>query len=217
MADKEKQEEFTVADRRRFVFDGDVHDNPERVETKEEDKPEPRVQQPAAEEPKKAEVREFPKREEPAAAAPPATEEAQPPEQPPLSEADRKSGDAAFAGASKQIDEQIRTQLGRKADDYQMSFDRFIASIYMTALMQLGLLHEQGGQPRVDLLGARQTIDTLVILRDKTKANLTAQEENLLSNSLYEVQMAYVEVTNALTRQVQPAPPSAIPNPFTKK
>ncbi len=218
MADKEKQEEFTVADRRRFVFDGDVHDNPERSEPKNEEREESSAK-PLSDEPKKAEVREFPKREEPAAAAPPPqqSEEAAQPEHPPLSEADRKSGDAAFAGASKQIDDQIRAQLGRKADDFQMSFDRFIASLYMSALMQLGLLHEQGGQPRVDMLGARQTIDTMVILRDKTKGNLTPQEDNLLNNSLYEVQMAYVEVTNALTRQVQPAPPSAIPNPFTKK
>jgi hypothetical protein len=218
MADKEKQEEFTVADRRRYVFDGDVHENPERSETKEEEKQEARVEKPA-EEPKKAEVREFPKREEPMAAAPPnsSQDEAAQPEHPPLTDAERKSGDEAFAGASKQIDDQIRAQLGRKADDFQMSFDRFIASLYMSALMQLGLLHEQGGQPRVDMLGARQTIDTIVILRDKTKGNLTPQEENLLNNSLYEVQMAYVEVTNALTRQVQPAPPSAIPNPFTKK
>jgi hypothetical protein len=56
-----------------------------------------------------------------------------------------------------------------------------------------------------------------VLIRDKTKGNLTTQEENLLGNSLYEAQMAYVEVTNALTRQVQPAPPGAVPNPFVKK
>ena len=98
-----------------------------------------------------------------------------------------------------------------------MTFDRFIASLYMTALMQLGLLQEQGGQPRIDVLGARSTIDTLLLLRDKTKGNLTPQEDTLLANSLYEVQMAYVEVTNAITRKVQPAPPGAVPNPFVKK
>lgn len=212
MADKEKNEEFTVADRRRFVFDGDVHENPERSEEQQQ---ESRTEQPAPEEPKIAEVREFPRREEVAADLP--KEEVAAPDHPPLSAEDRQSGDDAFAASSKQIDDQIRSQLGRKAEEFQMSFDRFIASLYMTALMQLGLLHEQGGQPRVDLLGARQTIDTLVILRDKTKNNLTAQEENLISNSLYEVQMAYVEVTNALTRQVQPAPPGAVPNPFIKK
>jgi hypothetical protein len=152
-----------------------------------------------------------------AEAHPEASREGAVPEQPPITEEERKAGDLAFASSSKQVDEQIRSQLGRKAEEFQMSFDRFIASLYMTALMQLGLLHEQGGQPRVDILGARQTIDTLVLLRDKTKGNLTPQEENLLSNSLYEVQMAYVEVTNALTRSVQPAPAGAIPNPFTKK
>jgi hypothetical protein len=219
MADKKNNEEFTVADRRRFSFeDGIIHENPNRSPepVKEEATPAPSVQ-----EQKKAEVREFPKREEqdgeavkPSAPAEEASELAQ---HPPLSDSDKKAGDAAFAASSKQIDDQIRSQLGRKAEEFQMNFERFVASIYMTALMQLGLLHEQGGQPRVDLLGARQTIDTLVLLRDKTKGNLTPAEENLLSNSLYEVQMAYVEVTNALTRSVQPAPPGAVPNPFVKK
>jgi hypothetical protein len=216
MADK-KNEEFTVADRRRFsIEDGEVHDNPDRVETPEKEEAQS-APPPTAEEPKRAEVKEFPKREAtpPASAAQPPKEEAE--QHPPVSEADRKAGDAAFAASSKKIDEQIRSQLGRQAEEFQMSFERFVASLYMTALMQLGLMHEQGGQPRVDLIGARQTIDTLVLLRDKTKGNLTPQEDNLMSNSLYEVQMAYVEVTNALTRQVQPAPPGAIPNPFTKK
>jgi hypothetical protein len=219
MADKKNTEEFTVADRRRFSFeDGDIHENPDRS-------PEPVKDEitavPAAQEPKKAEVREFPKREEPASEAPKAEslpeEAAEVAQHAPLSDTDKKAGDAAFAASSKQIDDQIRSQLGRKAEDFQMSFERFVASIYMTALMQLGLLQEQGGQPRVDLLGARQTIDTLVLLRDKTKGNVTPTEENLLNNSLYEVQMAYVEVTNALTRSVQPAPPGAVPNPFVKK
>jgi hypothetical protein len=212
MADK-KNEEFTVADRRRFSMeDGEVHDNPERAA---EPVKEEATAGPSAEEPKTAEVREFPKREDVAADMP--EEEAAGSQQPPVSEDDRKAGDAAFAASAKQIDDQIRSQLGRKAEEFQMTFERFIASLYMTALMQLGLLHEQGGQPRVDLLSARQTIDTLVLLRDKTKGNLTPTEDNLMANSLYEVQMAYVEVTNALTRSVQPAPPGAVPNPFVKK
>ncbi|HWR13358.1 MAG TPA: DUF1844 domain-containing protein [Terriglobales bacterium] len=217
MADK-KNEEFTVADRRRFSFeDGEIHDNPERAQRPEEKASESaKPLEAAPQETKKAEIKEFPKKEtvtEPEAATDTATGQ----QHPPLSEADKKAGDTGFAQASKAIDDQIRAQLGRKAEDFQMSFDRFVASLYMTALMQMGLLHEQGGQPRVDLLGARQTIDTLVLIRDKTKGNLTPQEENLLSNSLYEVQMAYVEVTNAVTRQVQPAPPGAVPNPFVKK
>lgn len=214
MAEK-KKDEFVVQDRRRFSFeDGDVHENRERTAV------EPKIEEPApvappASEQKKAEVREFPKREEAAEVPQDVLEKEQ--AAPPISAAERKAGDDAFAQSSKKIDEQIKSQLGRSSEEFQMSFDRFIASLYMTALMQLGLLHEQGGQPRVDILGARQTIDTLVLLRDKTKGNLTPQEDTLLGNSLYEVQMAYVEVTNALTRKVQPAPPGAVPNPFVKK
>jgi hypothetical protein len=68
----------------------------------------------------------------------------------------------------------------------------------------MGLMHEQGGQPRLDIIGARQTIDTLSLLAEKTKGNLTPTEETFLQNSLYEVRMAYVEVTNALSRPPQP-------------
>jgi hypothetical protein len=67
-------------------------------------------------------------------------------------------------------------------------------------MLQLGLMHEEGAQPRIDLIGARQTIDTLTLLSEKTKGNLTAPEESFLQNSLYELRMAYVEVTNALAR-----------------
>ncbi len=63
-----------------------------------------------------------------------------------------------------------------------MTFERFMASLYMSAMLQLGMMHEEGGQPRVDLIGARQTIDTLNLLQEKTKGNLTAAESNFLQN-----------------------------------
>ena len=60
-----------------------------------------------------------------------------------------------------------------RAQDFEMTFEKFVASLYMTALMQLGLAAPQGAKPQVDLIGARQTIDTLAILQEKTKGNLT--------------------------------------------
>jgi hypothetical protein len=84
-----------------------------------------------------------------------------------------------------------------------MTFEKFFASLYMTALMQLGPVHEQGMQPHADIMGARQTIDTISLLKEKTKGNLTQAEELLIQNCLYELRMAYVEVTNALTRPPQ--------------
>jgi hypothetical protein len=88
-----------------------------------------------------------------------------------------------------------------------MTFEKFIASLYMTSLMQLGLAAPQGEKPTLDLIGARQTIDILGILNDKTKGNLTTAEENTLRNILYELRMAYLEVTNLLAN----APKDGVP------
>jgi hypothetical protein len=204
MPDKKNEPEFTVTDRRRFTDDDEV-----RPVTPTEEREPAAASQPGA-----------------PPGAPPSsqservgsTEQTTPPAQeapPPPTAEEQKASQDAFNASSKALDDQISSQLGRSAKDFEMSFDRFIASLYMTALMQLGLVHQQNEQPRVDLIGARQTIDTMSLLRDKTKGNLTPAEENLMQNSLYEVQMAYVDVTNALTRAVQPA--SAVPgsNPFT--
>ncbi len=84
-----------------------------------------------------------------------------------------------------------------------MTFERFLASLYMSAMLQMGLMHQEGEQPRIDIVGARQTIDTIGLISEKTKGNLTSAEQNFLQNSLYEVRMAYVEVTNALARPPQ--------------
>ncbi len=92
---------------------------------------------------------------------------------------------------------------GHSARDLEMTFERFLASMYMTAMLQLGLMHEQGGQPRPDLIAARQTIDTIALINDKTKGNLTQSESEFLQNCLYEVRMAYVEVTNTLAHPPQ--------------
>jgi len=96
----------------------------------------------------------------------------------------------------------------RKASDFEMSFDKLVASLYMTALMQLGLVHQEGEKPRADLIGARQTIDTLSILAEKTKGNLTNDEQTVLTNCLYELRMAYVELTSTIAH-----PPSGVVPP----
>ena len=100
-----------------------------------------------------------------------------------------------------------------RAKDFEMNFEKFAASLYMSALMQLGLAAPQGGQPQVDLMGARQTIDILGILKEKTKGNLTSAEENMLQNVLYELRMAYLEVTNLIANP----PQGRVPAPFEKR
>jgi Domain of unknown function (DUF1844). len=122
---------------------------------------------------------------------------------------------AAYKAQTADIDARIQKELdqrkpGHKASDFEMTFEKFVASLYMTALMQLGLVHEQGMQARPDIMAARQTIDTISLLGEKTKGNLTPAEETLFQNVLYELRMAYVEVTNAITKMPQgPIDPNA--------
>ena len=182
---EKKQDSFTVTDRRLFTSDGEI-----RKETVEEQvtTPPPVPEPPAA----------MP--EVPALQA--ATQEAAPP---PPTAAEQQAQADAYHKSSKDLDTRVELS-GHSAKELEMTFERFMASLYMTAMLQLGLMHEEGGQPRLDLIGARQTIDTLSIVAAKTKGNLTSTEDNFLQNCLYELRMAYVEVTNALARPPQAAP-----------
>jgi hypothetical protein len=94
----------------------------------------------------------------------------------------------------------------------EMTFDRVIQSLYMQALIQLGGAAAPGQQPQVDILGARQTIDMLAILVEKTKGNLTPAETTLTETALFELHMGFLEVTQALARQAgQRAPTPGTP------
>jgi hypothetical protein len=123
----------------------------------------------------------------------------------PPTAAEQDAQAAAYRQSSKDVDSQVELS-GRSAKEFEMTFERFMASLYMTAMMQMGMMRQQGQQPGIDIIGARQTIDTLSLIGEKTKNNLTPVEESFLQNSLYELRMAYVEVTNALARPPQPGP-----------
>jgi hypothetical protein len=109
----------------------------------------------------------------------------------------------AYKQSARDLDAQVELS-GHSAKELEVSFERFMAQLYMTAMMQLGLMIEQGGSPHVDLIGARDTIDTLSMLGDKTKGNLTQKEQMFIQNALYELRMAYVEVTNTLAHPPGP-------------
>jgi hypothetical protein len=123
----------------------------------------------------------------------------------PPTSAEQEAQAAAYRQSSQDLDTQVELS-GHSPKDFEITFERFLASLYMTAMVQLGLMRQQGAQPQIDIVGARQTIDTLSLISQKTKSNLTPAEENFLQNSLYELRMAYVEVTNALARPPQPGP-----------
>jgi hypothetical protein len=183
---EKKQESFTVTDRRLFTAEGEIREEASHEEVSS-----------AAPTP------------QPAMAASSDVASTLDPETPPAPSASEQQAQAeAYRKSAKELDARVELS-GHSTNELEMTFERFMASLYMSAMLQLGLMHEQGGQPRVDLIGARQTIDTISLLSEKTKGNLTGAEENFLQNCLYELRMAYVEVTNALARPPQSAASSA--------
>ena len=199
MAQKRREEsEFKVSDKRLFTADGELRDSSEEQDAA------PVTPTPVVEAATPATLpTSIAAEPAPAAAAP--TRESDIPEPPTASE--QQAQHDAYKQSSRDLDTRVELS-GHSAKELEMSFERFMASLYMTAMMQLGLMHEQGGQPGVDLIGARQTIDTLGMIAEKTKGNLTPKEQAFLQNCLYELRMAYVEVTNALARPPQTPGPS---------
>lgn len=196
MAQKRKEEsEFKVSDRRLFTSDGELRDSAD------EQAPTPvAATAVATERPPAAASAPVAGIAEAAPNAASAAPESDVPEPPSASE--QQAQHDAYRQSSRELDKRVELN-GHSAKELEMSFERFMASLYMTAMMHLGLMHEQGGQPGVDIIGARQTIDTLGMIAEKTKGNLTPKEQGFLQNCLYELRMAYVEVTNALARPPQ--------------
>ena len=78
---------------------------------------------------------------------------------------------------------------GNDADDIQpMSFNIFVLSLNASALMHLGDAQEPGA---ADLPLARQTIDILAMIEEKTRGNLSGEEERLLHQILFDLRMRY--------------------------
>jgi hypothetical protein len=95
-----------------------------------------------------------------------------------------------------------------------MDFTQLVQSIYMSAMMQLGAGTQQGQQARVDIVGARQSIDMLSVVADKAGSNLNDQEQRLIDAALFELRMGFLEITQLLARQAaakQSPPPTSGP------
>jgi hypothetical protein len=75
-----------------------------------------------------------------------------------------------------------------------INFSTFVISLSTQALAHLGeIAHPIGGEVAVDLGAAKQLIDILGVLKDKTRGNLDAAETGLLDQLLYDLRLRYVE------------------------
>ena len=180
----EQNKPFVVTDRRKFTLDGEPRPDAD---------PSPSPRAPPGNHSLLHRARA------PTAAAQPASPRGQPkpsPAPPP----NRWSRPARLPATSERLDTAVRAANPGMDHPPAMSFEQIVQSIYMTTIMQLGGATQPGQQPKVDLMGARQSIDMLAILAEKTKGNLTPAEAQLMDNALFEVRMGFLEVTQALAR-----------------
>jgi len=78
----------------------------------------------------------------------------------------------------------------------ETDFVDLVQSLATSAFAAMGLLSEPGERSPADLAGARRMIDWLAVLESKTRKNLSFAEQNVLTRALYELRMAYVELTS---------------------
>lgn len=109
----------------------------------------------------------------------------------------------AYQATAERMDDIMRATNPAAPHEGPVNFERVIQSLYVTAIVQLGLNTPAGQQMRVDLLAARSTIDMLTVLAEKTKGNLTPEEDKLLQSALFELRMSFLEMTQALAQNAQ--------------
>jgi len=100
--------------------------------------------------------------------------------------------------------EKERTAFGGQ----KMEFIHLLDMLVQTAMMYAGAM-EGGAERRVDVVGLRQMIDLISVLESKTKGNLTEQEQLILTNTLFQLRMTYMEIVNLIDRQAMQNAPGA--------
>ena len=115
------------------------------------------------------------------------------------SSASKSQPDAEPAMAQESQEQSVNesgSQDGQGYDPVQIDFSSFVLSLATQAMVQLGEMPAPGGaQIPQDTAAARQSIDILNMLEEKTKGNLTAAEEALLGEIVHNLRLTYVAKT----------------------
>lgn len=81
------------------------------------------------------------------------------------------------------------------AETPEINFEHFLLSLSTSALLFLGEIpHPESKEKKVDLAQARQSIEILGLIREKTKGNLTPNEQTLLDGMLSELRIRFVSL-----------------------
>jgi hypothetical protein len=218
----EQNKPFVVTDRRKFTLDGEPR--PDADPSPEKEKRQPAQEPESSAGPvrnvdrnvdRNAEPKSQPKDDPTAAASqstpPPHSDDPENDLLPAPTAEQAEQSRVAYEMTADRLDTAIRAANPGMDHPPAMNFEQLVQSIYMTAIMQLGGATPQGQQPKVDIMGARQSVDMLGVLAEKTKGNLNPDESRLLDSALFELRMAFLEITQALARSAAAKAPAGAP------
>jgi hypothetical protein len=198
----EKPPSFTVSDRRKFTLEGELRDEnaateeassfpaPPMEQTKSKDAADPRLAATSAQA-----IETLEQEDEELLAEPTAQE------------SDEQH--AAYKRSSDELDSLLRQANPGLGASAPVTMEHIIQSMYLSAVVAMGAATEPGQKPRIDIVGARQSVDMLGVLQEKTKGNLSEKEQRLLQSALFELRMMFLDITNAIAKQAQKPPAGA--------
>jgi Domain of unknown function (DUF1844) len=136
-------------------------------------------------------------------------EEQQAPGMPPAPTAEEsRQQKNTYDAAAQRLEDILRAQNPGMGKQPPITFEHLVQQFYVSAMIQMGAGTQEGQRPQIDILGARNTIDLLGVLAEKTRGNLTDAEERTLQSVLFEVRMAFLDLTSMINMQsVAPVPP----------
>ena len=192
---REKEPQFTVTDRRKFTSEGELREGEGKAS---ESSPPPPV----------AERKTQALQAEPEPAE--SFDDGETIPEPTAAESAQQSKE--YDASARRLDDMLLKANPGQPTPAVMNFDRLVQSLYMTAAVQMGAGTAPNEQPRIDILGARQSIDMLSVLEEKTRGNLNEQEKRLLQNALFDLRMSFLEITNAIASSAQRPPQQKKPH-----
>jgi hypothetical protein len=122
----------------------------------------------------------------------------------------------AYDQAAERLDLLVRAQNPAAPAPESIGFEHLVQQLYLSAMMQMGAGTPEGQRPRIDILGARQTIDLLGVVKAKSAGNLNADETRAIDTVLFELRATFLELTRMISAQASapmPPPPGSKPGP----
>ncbi|MEW6111937.1 MAG: DUF1844 domain-containing protein [Thermodesulfobacteriota bacterium] len=108
--------------------------------------------------------------------------------------------EAQEAPKAQEKEEAVKERAG-EAEDREappLTFIAFVITLANATLVHLGLVRNPDtGEANKDLSAARQTIDLIALLQEKTRGNLTPEEKQVIEETLYQLRMAFVEAAKS--------------------